>query len=212
MAWLASLNQFEAKCVAGTLTPTLKSEAMVLCRKWKSLSVSGSCLLVMHRGAWDGQLVCGGGNSTAGVALRRELSLLIYQSIYIPTFSYAHESWVVTERTKTHIQAADMSVPWRVAELSLRDRVRSLNIQMELWVEPLLPSVERSPLRWSELLIRMPPGHLPLEFFWACPTERSHWADPELPWAITYLIWSGNTLGSPRWSMKALLGRRMHPS
>lgn len=48
-----------------------------------------------------------------------------------------------------------MSVPCRVAELSLRDRVRSLNIQMELWVEPLLPRVERSQLRLSGLLIRM---------------------------------------------------------
>jgi len=50
-----------------------------------------------------------------------------------------------------------MSFLRRVARLSLRDRVRSLDIRRALGVEPLLLCVERSQLRWFGNLIRMPP-------------------------------------------------------
>ncbi|KAF7225184.1 tyrosine aminotransferase, partial [Nothobranchius furzeri] len=62
------------------------------------------------------------------VVVKRELSqkakLSIYRSIYVPTLTYGHELWVVTERTRSRIQAAKMSFLHRVAGLSLRDRVR----------------------------------------------------------------------------------------
>ena len=61
--------------------------------------------------------------------VKRELSqktkLSIYRSIYIPSLTYGHELWVVTERIRSQIQAAEMSFLRRVAELSLRERVRS---------------------------------------------------------------------------------------
>ena len=47
------------------------------------------------------------------VVVKRELSqkakLSIYRSIYVPTLTYGHELWVVTERTRSRIQAAEMS-------------------------------------------------------------------------------------------------------
>ena len=66
------------------------------------------------------------------VVVKRELSqkvkLLIYQSMNVPTLTYGHEVWVVTE----------MSFLPSVAGLILRDRVRSSVIRRELGVE-LLP-------------------------------------------------------------------------
>ncbi|KAK0152308.1 hypothetical protein N1851_006217 [Merluccius polli] len=75
-----------------------------------------------------------------------------------------------------------MSFLYRVAGLSLRDRVRSSEIRRELGVEPLLLCVERSQLRWFGHLIRMPPGHLPLEVFRACPTGRRPRGRPRTRW------------------------------
>uniref|UniRef100_A0A3P9DJT6 Sodium/hydrogen exchanger 9B2 n=1 Tax=Maylandia zebra TaxID=106582 RepID=A0A3P9DJT6_9CICH len=73
------------------------------------------------------------------VVVKRELSvkakLSIYRSIYVPTLTYGHELWVVTERTRSRIQAAEMSFLRRVAGLSLRDRVRSSAIREGLRVE-----------------------------------------------------------------------------
>ncbi|PWA19879.1 hypothetical protein CCH79_00019501 [Gambusia affinis] len=60
------------------------------------------------------------------VVVKRELSqkgkLSIYRSIYVPTLIYGHELWVMTERTRSRIQAAEMGFLRRVAGLSLRDR------------------------------------------------------------------------------------------
>ena len=47
------------------------------------------------------------------VVVKRELSqkakLSIYRSIYVPTLTYGHELWVVAERIRSEIQAAEMS-------------------------------------------------------------------------------------------------------
>jgi len=105
------------------------------------------------------------------IVVKRELSwkakLSIYRSTYVPTLAY--ELWVVTERMRLR---TEMIFLRRVAEHSLRDRVRSLDIRRELGVEPLLLRVEMSQLRWFGHLIRMPPGRLPLEVFRARPNVR----------------------------------------
>ena len=57
------------------------------------------------------------------VVAKRELSqkarLSAYQSIFVPTLTYGHKLWVVTERTRSWVQAAEMSFLHRVAGLSL---------------------------------------------------------------------------------------------
>ena len=110
------------------------------------------------------------------IVMKRELSqkakLSIYRSIFIPTLTYGHEGWVMTERTRSRIQAAEMGFLRRVAGVSLRDRVRSLVIREGLGVEPLLLCVERSQLRWFGHLVRMPPGRIPREVFQARPAGR----------------------------------------
>lgn len=63
------------------------------------------------------------------VVTKRELSqkakLSIYWSIFVPTLTYGHEEWVITERTRLRVRAIEMGLPRRVAEFSLRDRVIS---------------------------------------------------------------------------------------
>ena len=59
--------------------------------------------------------------------VKRELSRKAKLSIYwsIPTLTYSHERWVMTERIRYRIQAAKMSFLRKVAGCSLRERVRS---------------------------------------------------------------------------------------
>ncbi|KAF7640778.1 hypothetical protein LDENG_00014950, partial [Lucifuga dentata] len=84
--------------------------------------------------------------------VKRELSqkarLSIYQSIYVPILTYGHELWVMTKRTRSRIQATKMKFLRRVSGLTLRDRVRSSDIQEGLGVEPLLLHIKRNQLRW----------------------------------------------------------------
>ncbi len=90
--------------------------------------------------------------------LSRKAKLSIYRSIYIPTLTYGHELWVMTERTRSRIQAAEMCFLRRVAGRSLRDRVRSSVIREELRVEPLLLHIERGQLRWLGQRLCLPAG------------------------------------------------------
>ena len=136
------------------------------------------------------------------VVTKRELSqkakLSIYRSVFVPTLTYGHEGWVMTERTRSRVQAAEMGFLRRVAGVSLRDRVRSSVIREELGVEPLLLRVERSQLRWFGHLVRMPPGRLPREVFQARPAGRRPRGRPRTRWRdyISNLAWE--RLGIPQ--------------
>uniref|UniRef100_A0A3B3QX38 Reverse transcriptase domain-containing protein n=1 Tax=Paramormyrops kingsleyae TaxID=1676925 RepID=A0A3B3QX38_9TELE len=202
-----SLEQFAAECEeAGMKISTSKSETMVL--SWKrvecSLQVGEEVLpqvvefkylrvLFMSEGRMEREINRQIGAASAvmrvlhrPVMVKKELSqkakLSIYQSIYGPTLTYGHKLWVVIERMRSQVQAAKMSFLHRVAGLSLRDRVRSSFIQDGLRVEPLLLRIERSQMRWLGLLLRMPPGRLPGEVFWACPTGRRPRGRPRTRW------------------------------
>ncbi len=91
----------------------------------------------------------------------------------------------------------------RVARLSLRDRMRSSDIRRELEVEPLLLLIERSQLRWFGHLVRMPPGHRPLEVFQAQLTGRRPWGRPRTRWR-DYI----SHLGIPPEELENIAGER----
>ena len=99
------------------------------------------------------------------VVTKRELSR---KSIFIPILTYGHEGWVMTERTRSRVQA-EMGFLRTVAGVSLRDRVRSSAIREELGLEPLLLCLEIRQLRWFGHLVRMPTGRLAWEVFHARP-------------------------------------------
>ncbi|KAK0156273.1 Craniofacial development protein 2 [Merluccius polli] len=136
-------------------------------------------------------------NTSSMMEAELEAKLSIYRSIFVPTLTYGHEGWVMTERTRSRIQAAEMSFLRRVAGFSLRDRVRTSVIREELGLEPLLLCLERSQLRWFGHLVRMPTGRLPWEVFQARPVGRRPRGRPRTRWRdyISTLAWE--RLGIP---------------
>lgn len=217
-----SLDRLAAECeAAGMKISTTKSEAMTLSRKPVDcpLRVGNESLAQVKEFKYLGVLFASEGTmereigrriGAAGAVLRslyrtvvtkRELSrkakLSIYRSIFVPTLTYGHEGWVMTERTRSRIQAAEMSFLRRVAGFSLRDRVRSSVIREGLGLEPLLLCLERSQLRWFGHLVRMPTGRLPWEVFQARPVGRRPRGRPRTRWRdyISTLAWE--RLGIP---------------
>ncbi|KAK3516473.1 hypothetical protein QTP70_016707, partial [Hemibagrus guttatus] len=159
-----ALERFAAECeAAGMRVSTSKSEAMVLDRKKVActLQVGGEVLpqveefkylgvLFTSEGRMDCEIDRRIGAAAAvmrsmyrSVVVKKELSqkakLSIYHSIYVSTLTYGHELWVMTERVRSRIQAAEMSFLRRVAGCSLRDRVRSSVTREELGVEAPAP-------------------------------------------------------------------------
>ncbi|CAM4686329.1 unnamed protein product [Leuciscus chuanchicus] len=217
-----ALGRFAAECeAAGMRISTSKSEAMVLSRKKVAclLQVGGEFLPQVEEFKYLGVLFTSEGRMEReidrrigaasavmrsmyrSVVVKKELSrkakLSIYRSIYVPTLTYGHELWVMTERTRSRIQAAEMSFLRRVAGRSLRDRVRSSVTREELRVEPLLLHIERGQLRWLGHLFRMPPGRLPGKAFRARPTGRRPRGRPRTRWRdyVSRLAWE--RLGVP---------------
>ncbi|TWW57747.1 R2DM Retrovirus-related Pol polyprotein from type II retrotransposable element [Takifugu flavidus] len=229
-----SLDRFAAACeAAGMRISTSKSEAMVLNRKKVEclLRVKEEILPQVEEFKYLGVLFTSEGRmereidrrigaaSTVmralhrSVVVKRELSrkakLSIYRSIFVPTLTYGHELWVMTERTRSRVQAAEMSFLRRVAGLSLRDRVRSSAIREELGVESLLLRVERSQMGWLGHLVRMPPGRLPGEVFRACPSGKRPPGRPRTRWRdyVSRLAW-GERLGIPPDELEEVAGER----
>ncbi|KAK0137883.1 putative RNA-directed DNA polymerase from transposon X-element [Merluccius polli] len=225
-----SLDRFAAECkAAGMRISTSKSESMVLNRKRVECTLRvgdeilpqveefkylGVLFTSEGRLEWEIDRRIGAASAVmrtlrGSVVVKRELSrkakLSIYQSIFVPALTYGHELWVVTQRTRSRVQAAEMSFLRRVAGLSLRDRVRSLVIWEELGVDPILLRVERSQMRWLGHLVRMPPGRLPGEVFRARPTGRRPRGRPKtrrppkscfmITWDQTHFIISVMPLG-----------------
>ena len=120
-----SLERFAAECeAAGMRISTSKSEAMVLSRKRVEcpLQVGGEVLPQVEEFKYLGILFTSEGRMereidrrigaaaavlrslNRSVVVKRELSrkakLSIYRSVYVPTLTYGHELWVVTERTR----------------------------------------------------------------------------------------------------------------
>lgn len=65
-------------------------------------------------------------------------------SIPYPTITYGHELYIVTERMKSQIQMADMSLLLRLGVLSISDRLRGLDIRREFGADPLFLHIKRS--------------------------------------------------------------------
>ena len=228
-----SLDRFAAEYeAAGMRISTSKSESMVLNRKRVECTLRdgdeilpqveefkylGVLFTSEGRMEWEIDRRIGAASAVmrtlhGSVVVKRELSrkakLSIYQSIYVPALTYGHELWVMTERTRSRVQAAEMSFLRRVAGLSFRDRVRSLVIREELGVDPLLLRVEKSQMRWLGHLVRMPPGRLPGEVFRARPTGRRPRGRPRTRWRdyVSRLAWE--RLGIPQEELDEVAGER----
>lgn len=95
------------------------------------------------------------------IVAKRELSLKaklsIYQSFYVPTLTYGHELWVMTEIMRLQVQAAEISFLHRVSVMILGDQFQSSDIWEILGVELLLLHVERIQLRYSGMSNREEP-------------------------------------------------------
>ena len=62
------------------------------------------------------------------VVLKRELfttvKFSVFRSVFVPTLTYGRECWVMTERVRSRVQAAEIGFLRKVRGLSLLDRVK----------------------------------------------------------------------------------------
>ena len=112
------------------------------------------------------------------VVLKRELSkkakLSIFKAVFVPVLTYSHESWVMTERVRSPVQASEMRFLRKIEGVTLFNKVRSPEIRKSLNIQPLLLRIERSQLRWFGHVSRMPQERLPKQALLA----KANWRRP----------------------------------
>ena len=94
----------------------------------------------------------------------RKVKLLIYTTILRPVLIYGHESWTLTSRTRSKVQAAEMKVLRLIKGVTRMDRIRNVNIRNELEIVDILKLIERGQLRWFGHVKRMENDRYPRKF------------------------------------------------
>ena len=147
-----SLDRFAAECTAAGMRISIsKSEAMVLSREPMDCAVQvgnetlpqvkefkylGVLFTSERKGKTEKEISRRIGAAGAvlqslnrTVVKKKELSrkakLSVFRAIFVPTLTYGHEVWVMTERIRLQLQAVKMSFLRWVAGNSLGERVRS---------------------------------------------------------------------------------------
>ena len=215
-----ALNSFAHACnTAGMKISTAKTEVLHLSRNPDQcvLQVNGATLKQVEKfkylgvaftsdGRQDEELDTRIGKASAvmralhySVVMKRELSkkakVSIFKAVFVPILTYGHESWVMTERMRSQVQASEMRFLRRIEGVTLFNKVRSSEIRKSLNIEPLLLRIERSQLRWFGHVSRMPQERLPKQALHAKASGRRPVGRPRTRWTdyIEDLGW--NRLG-----------------
>ena len=202
-----ALERFAAECeLAGMRISTSKTEVMVVSRHPVdcTLYVNGVQLRQVQEFKYLGVLFSSDGrqdkeldrriNQASGVArelwktvvgnarLSQEAKLAVFKSLFRPILTYGHESWIMTDRMRSRVQAAEMRFLRRIVGVTRIDRIRNTDIRETLQIEPLLLMVERQQLRWFGHVLRMPPERAVQRILMATTDERRPVGRPRTRW------------------------------
>ena len=148
-----ALNSFADACnTAGMKISTAKTKVLHLSRNPDQclLQVNGATLKQVEKlkylgvaftshGRQDEELDTRIGKASAvmralhySVVMKRELSkkakLSIFKAVFVPILTYGHESWVMTERMRSQVQASEIRFLRRIEGVTLFNKVRSSEI------------------------------------------------------------------------------------
>ena len=79
----------------------------------------------------------------------------IFEGLLTPIMTYGSESWTMTNRDRSRIQASEMKTLRTIAKTTRRDRIRNVTIRNQLNVPPIMNKIEKGQLRWLGHLERM---------------------------------------------------------
>ena len=114
--------------------------------------------------------------------LSREAKLAVFRSLFKATLTYGQQSWILTERTRSRVQAAEMRFLRRIVGVTRMDHIRNTDIRLDLGVEPLLLSVEKTQLRWFGHILRMDAERMARQICCAVPDARRPVGRPRTRW------------------------------
>ena len=112
----------------------------------------------------------------------RDVKVCIYTTVLRPVLLYGSETWTLTTKLKSKIQATEMRVLRLIYGVTRRDRIRNDNIRQALKVESVLAIIERNQLRWYGHVQRMPDTRDPKRIHKWKPKKKRPIGRPRKRW------------------------------
>ena len=202
-----SLDKFTSACVdADMKINTSKTEVMVLSRQATDciIKVNGAQLRQVNEFKYLGVMFSSDGRQdkeidrrinqagaaaselwktvVANVKMSQQTKMAIYKTLFRAILTYGSETWILEERTRSKIQAAEMRFLRKIAGKTRHDRIRNDTIRESLNVESLILTVEKSQMRWLGNVLRMGPDRIAGQMLHANPTTRRPPGRPPTRW------------------------------
>ena len=98
--------------------------------------------------------------------------LSIFRLVYVPILTYGHECWIMNEKVKSRVHAAEIGFLRRISGLTLLDKFKSADIRESLNIELLLLRLERSQLRWYGHVTQVPQERTAKKLLCSTPIGR----------------------------------------
>ena len=91
----------------------------------------------------------------------REVKVAIHNTLLRPTLLYGSECWALASKTRSNLQAAEMTALRVIKVVNRMDKFGNERIRADLEVKRLLDFVEEGRLRWYGHVMRMRDGRIP---------------------------------------------------
>ena len=85
----------------------------------------------------------------------RKLKMKLYMTVIRPVLLYGAECWTVRKKEEQILEKTEMRMLQRIKGVTLRDKVKSVDIRKELGVTSIQEKVREMRLRWYEHMQRM---------------------------------------------------------
>nr|CAH7736536.1 unnamed protein product [Callosobruchus chinensis] len=103
--------------------------------------------------------------------ISRKTKITVYKTIFRPVLTFGSESWLLSDRQKSKIQALEMKYLRVVKGVTRRDKIRNEVIRSELGVKSVLQKIEETQLKWFGHLVRMDVTR-PVKMVWQAREQR----------------------------------------
>ncbi|KAI5754287.1 hypothetical protein M8J77_007444 [Diaphorina citri] len=112
----------------------------------------------------------------------KQTKVTVFKTVYRPTLTYSAESWTLTSKHKSRLQATEMKYLRRVEGKTRKDRIRNTSIRSSLNIDPMQTFIQEAQLRWFGHMMRMPDQRYPKLAYLAKPEGRRPRGRPRCTW------------------------------
>ena len=115
-------------------------------------------------------------------AIPTKVKVTIYKTVLRPILTYGCEAWVLTQKLRSRIQAAEMRVLRLIVGITRLDRIRNTVVRKGLEVDSILDYIEKTQLRWYGHVKRLDDSRYPKKYLEWKPMGKRPVGRPRMRW------------------------------